>query len=116
MTFEENLKRAKEIFKDDIDVKQIDKWELDHKKAELMVKLAENPMIKEIINEFEDSLIGLDADLCEQIVLTQDDIVKRLGLQNKKELYAGFLNRFTDAQKKIDEIEREIKENLELNA
>jgi len=115
MTFESNIKKAKKIFRSE-DQDQIKQWEKDHKRAELVKNLGEHPIMKEIIFDLEQDIVNIDLQLNEQAVITQEDIIKRLELKNKKELYTSFLNRFSDASKTIEDIENEVNENLELNA
>lgn len=111
--FDKNLKQAKKIFVDESDQEQIKKWELEHKKAELWVNLGEHPAMKDLIQLLADSVIDIDLQLNEQKVLTQEDIIKRLGLENKKEVYNWFLELFSRAKTTVEAIEKEVKSNFE---
>ena len=113
MTFDKSLKQIKEIFTGEESQEQIKLWELEHKKAELWGNLGQHPAMQELISKLQDDLIGIDLQLGEQEVMGQDDILKRLNLKNKKELYAWFLNLFLDAKDKIVSIEKEVNENIE---
>jgi len=116
MSFDKDLKAVKEKFTSEQDSEQIKQWELEHKKAELWVKLGEHPAFRELIELLEEILVGLDAELNEQEVLGQEDIVKRIKLQTKKELYTWFLTLFSSAKTKKKAIEKDVEENLEEDA
>jgi len=116
MSFDEDLTKAKKTFKDDQDQEQIKKWELEHKKASLFVNLGKHPSMQEIIAKLQEDLVGIDLQLNEQEVVSQEDILKRLNLKDKKELYNWFLGLFSGAKTTISAIEKDVQDNLQENA
>jgi hypothetical protein len=116
MTFKEKIKKAKETFKSEEDQETLKNREIEHKKASLMVNLGEHPAMKEIVDDLEVQIVDIDSQLNEQEVNNNEDILNRKVLKIKKELYTGFLNRFSDAKNKMIEIEKGIEESLKENA